>query len=518
MSIRRIIWVMSILTFAAVGANAQDTSAPADTAGQQQPGPVPAYGQDNTPITTSENPPLSGIDLPSLEPNAAPLSYLQPGATFSETLDSNAATLIGPGSNFSSITRALGSLTLRRLWSHYDLALDYVGGVGFYSLQGQGGKLLQQMNVDQKITWRRGALSLRDSFSYLPEGNFGGAYGSAGSAGAGSLGSTSFGAFFGGSTLASFGLAPRIVNVSMADVEESLTPRSSVTAAGAYSFTHFYGSDVTTGTPFLGVKQISAQAGYNHLVSAHTQVALVYGYQDFNYSVGGTSFHSHVVQGMYGHRITGRMDFLLGVGPQLTQIDSESAVCADPNLPANFVCQLFGNAIIPVDNHTTKLGVAGQARLRYRFPRTTLDLNYQRYETNGSGLFAGSQSDIAHLHINRPLSRVWNMFADIGYSRNKRIQQLSAEQLATCAYPGQQNPFGLPPCPGVNANTFQYGFVGAGLHRQFGHDFHGFVAYQYNRLAFDNTLCVGLSSCDRSSQRHAITFGLDWTPRPIRLD
>ena len=98
MSRRRIIWVVGILTLAVGVASAQDTSAPAASAsgqGEQQSGPVPAYGQENTPLTTSENPPLSGIDLPSLEPNAAPLSYLQPGATVSETLDSNALNLIG---------------------------------------------------------------------------------------------------------------------------------------------------------------------------------------------------------------------------------------------------------------------------------------------------------------------------------------------------------------------------------------------------------------------------------------
>ena len=39
------------------------------------------------------------------------------------------------------------------------------------------------MDLDQKITWKRGQLSVRDSFSYLPEGNFGGAYGSTGLAG-----------------------------------------------------------------------------------------------------------------------------------------------------------------------------------------------------------------------------------------------------------------------------------------------------------------------------------------------
>jgi hypothetical protein len=515
------IWGMGMLTLALGVGNAQDTSAPAATAAgqaEQQPGPVPAYGQENTPLTTTENPPLSGIDLPSLEPNAAPLSYLQPGATVSETVDSNALNLIGNSTHVSSITRALGSLTLRRLWSHYDLALDYVGGAAFYSLQGKSAKLLQQMDVDQKIRWRRGALSLRDSFSYLPEGNFGASYGSAGSMGIGSLGNASFGAFFGGSTLGSFGLAPRIVNVSVADVQESLSPRSSVTAAGAYAFTHFYGSDVSSGTPFLGVKQISAQAGYNHLVSAHTQLALVYGYQGFDYSVAGMAFHSHVVQAMYGHRITGRMDFLIAAGPQLTVIDSQSAVCANPNLPANSICVLFGNALIPITNHQTKLGVAGQFHLRYRFPRTSYDLSYQRYETGGSGLFAGAQSDIARLGMNHSLSRVWNLFADLGYSHNSRLQSLSAQQLATCVFSGQQNPTGLPLCPGVNANTFQYGFFGAGLHRQFGHDFHGYAAYQFNRLAFDNTYCAGLVNCGNTSNRHSLTFGLDWTPRPMRLD
>jgi len=521
MSRRKITWVLGMLALALGIANAQDTSAPAASASgqvEQQPGPVPAYGQENTPLSTSENPPLSGIDLPSLEPNAAPLSYLQPGATVSETIDSNALNVVGAGTHVSSISRALGGVTLRRLWSHYDLALDYVGGVGYYSAQGHSAKLLQEMDVDQKITWRRGALSLRDSFSYLPEGTFGGSYGSVGSTGSASLGNSSLSAFFGGSSLGSFGLAPRIVNVSLADVQESLSPRSSVTASGAYAFTHFYGNDVSSGTPFLGVKQISAQAGYNHLVSAHTQLALLYGYQHFDYSVSGMAFHSHILEGMYGHRITGRMDFLLAAGPQFTVIDSQSAICANPNLPANLVCVLFGNALLPVTNHTTKVGVAGQLHLRYKFPRTSFDLSYQRYETGGSGLFGGSQSDIASLVMNRPLSRVWNFFTNIGYSRNQRLQGLSAQQLATCVYSGQQNPTGLPLCPGVNAHTYNSGFIGAGLHRQFGHDFHGFASYQFNRLAFDNSYCAGLPSCSSTSNRHALTFGLDWTPRPIRLD
>jgi len=202
MSKLKSLWSLGMLACALTGAWAQDSSTPPATGDTTQSGepqqPTPAYGQENSPPPISENPPLSGLDTPSLEPHAAPLSYIQPGATFSESADSNPGNTLGTGS-FTSISRALGSVTLKRLWSNYDLAVDYVGGVGYYDLKGQGFKALQQMDLDQKITWKRGQLSVRDSFSYLPEGNFGGAYGSIGSQGVESLGNTAFGGFWGGS-------------------------------------------------------------------------------------------------------------------------------------------------------------------------------------------------------------------------------------------------------------------------------------------------------------------------------
>jgi hypothetical protein len=174
MSKHQSIWTLGMLAFALSGAWGQDNSTPpsseaAPPSSQQEP--APAYGQENAPPPILENPPLSGLDQPSLEPHAAPLSYLQPGATISESVESNAASTLG-GAGVSSVSRALGSVTLRRLWSNYDLAIDYVGGAGYYTITGEGFKALQQMDLDQKITWKRGQLSLRDSFSYLPEGNF----------------------------------------------------------------------------------------------------------------------------------------------------------------------------------------------------------------------------------------------------------------------------------------------------------------------------------------------------------
>lgn len=502
-----------MLACALSAAWAQDSSDNPQAQTPQQP--VPAYGQDNNgqaPI--SENPPLSGIDLPSLEPHGAPLSYLQPGATVSQSADSNAASLPGGGTQFSSVTRGLGSIVLQRLWSNYDLAMDYMGGAAYYTLGGEGTQLLQQMDIDQKISWKRGQLSLRDSFSYLPEGNFGAAYGSLGSANVGSLGNTSFGAFFGGSALGTLGLAPRIINVSLADITQNLSPRSSLTLTGGYAFTHFYGKDAVTGTPFLGVSQISAQAGYNHVLTSHTQIALVYGYQVFDYSISGVAFHSHVIEGMYGHRISGRMDFLIGAGPQITLIDTQTDACSNPAFNPSS-CTFFGGTLVPATDKTTKLGVAGQMHFRYRFPKTALDLMYQRFETSGSGFFAGAESDLAQISANRPISRVWSAFGDIGYSRNIRLQSLAASQLSGCGTAGSG---GSALCAGVNGNSYSYGFLGGGVHRRLGHDFNAFVSYQFNEVAFDGSYCGVLTSCNRISNRQVITFGLDWIPRPIRLD
>ena len=523
---------VGILAFAMSVAWAQDTSTPdsnapaqgntpsngtqQDSTGNAQP-PAPAYGQENAPPPITETPPLSGLDLPSLEPHAAPLSYIQPGATVSESADTNAANTLGGSGSVNSITRALASVTLQRLWSHFDLAADYIGGFAYYDLAGQGFKALQQMDLEQKIAWKRGQFAVRDTFSYLPEGNFGAAYGSLGSQGIESLGNNSFSSFFGSANLETVGLAPRILNISLADVSEYLSPKSAITAAGGYAFTHFYGND-GLGGPFIGTSQTSGQVGFSHLLTAKTQVATVYGYQGFDFSVIGTAFHSHVIQLMYGHQISGRMDLLIAAGPQITRIGVPSAVCSDPTVPPGLLCLFSGDQDIPITLQDTRIGVAGQFRLRYKFPKTTLSASYQRFETSGSGLFAGAQTDLARLSAERPLSRVWSVAADLGYSRNSRSQSLTLQQLGTCVEPGQSNTTNLPICPGVNANTYSYGFAGMAVHRAFGHDFHGFASYQFNELWFDNSYCGGLPVCNRISNRNVFTFGLDWTPRPIRID
>ena len=118
---------------------------PPDTTQQQSGGAVPA-GQDNAAAVSNDNPPLSGLDQPSLEPRAAARSFLIPGAHISQSLDSN----IGGGTgSVAGVTRALGSITLQRLWSRYNVGLDYVGGGAFYPNYSVGATQVHQL--DEKL-------------------------------------------------------------------------------------------------------------------------------------------------------------------------------------------------------------------------------------------------------------------------------------------------------------------------------------------------------------------------------
>jgi hypothetical protein len=171
---------------------------------------------------------------------------------------------------------------------------------------------------------------------------------------------------------------------------------------------------------------------------------------------------------------------------------------------------------LPETQKSRRIGVAAQARLRYRFTKSSVDLRYERFETAGGGLFAGAETDLIRLGFERPLSRVWSMAADIGFSHNNRLQPLTPEQISGCTTingQGSQNA-----CPANDATTYNTGYAGVALHRYFGRQFHGFLSYQFNELSFDHSFCTAGAPCDRISNRHVVTFGLDWTPRPIRID
>jgi hypothetical protein len=442
---------------------------------QTNSGAVSVPVQDNVPAASNDNPPISGLDQPSLEARVPSRSFLIPGAHISESVDSNLGNGLGNAS-LHGVTRLLGDLALEKLWSRYDASLTYVGGGAFYSSGTLGSAQIHQLDASQRVRWRTGQLTIRDSFSYLPEGLFGytsyggvGGYSGISTPGTGMFGA-GLGGFFGSGQFVSLGQESRVTNVAIADVTQSLSPRSSVTVAGSYGLVHF----INDNTGFINSGQTVAQAGYDYRLSRRDQIGVIYGYQSFRYpAVVGTEFSTQILNILYGHRISGRMDLVVGGGPQFTHIK---------NVFTGSVNQISGS---------------GRAALRYRLTHASVSLAYYHANTSGSGFFGGARSDVAVASLSRPFGRLWSATFDVGYNHGSRIAP---------------TPSGI----GIGAKSYSYAYLGGTAHRVLGRDFSLLLSYQFNRLLFDNSFCAAGGSC--SSQRHVAMVGLDWHPRPIRLD
>lgn len=487
-------WILTLILaavalpgFAQSDNAAQQANGVGDQQGDQnQNAPAPAFGQEPAIPSASENPPISGLDQPSLEPGVVSRSFLEPGAIVSESGDSNIPGDLGSGTQGAgATTRVMGTMIMQKIWTRYETDLQYLGGGVFYEGVTHSSNQIQNADIAQRVTWRTGQLGLRDSVTYLPDGTFGAeSYGGSGALEAGMAGlGTQLGALSQGTEsgitgnlsagqFGSLGEQPRLTNSAVADLVETVSPRSSFTAAGSYGFVHF--TDTDNATHLVDSDQVAAQAAYDHQLNRSDQMALAYGFENFHFAqFPGSSVVVNSVLLAYGHRISGRMDMVVAAGPQIAQLHSPS----------------FGSS--------NRISAEGNLRLRYRFTRSTVQLEYRHYNTNGSGYFLGATSDVGSLSLLRSLGRVWDFNGDAGYARNQRLEPVAAV---------------------IPATTDQFFFAGAAAHRHIGRHFRLFFSYQYNRFSFNSTVCESAGDCGKVSDRQLGAIGLEWFPHPVRLD
>jgi hypothetical protein len=449
-------------------------AAAAQSASQPDTAPPPAYGQ-SAPVLNPDNPPVSGIDEPTLELHTATRSFISPGLQVSETADSNASNSLNT-SDVASISRILGSFDLQQFWPKSDLFLEYVGGGAFYSNPSYYVKQMHDAGMEAVTRWRTGQATLRDAFSYLPDGSFNVGFGGVPGFG------IATGAALGGLSSVpgehinneAGGNVPRLANNAIFDVVQAINPVSAITMVGAFGNAHFYDPTNT----LLNSDQITAQGGYSHLLNRHDQVGVVYAFQLFQFpqSTGG-EVYNHVVNVRWSHMITGRLSFVGGVGPQYTDLQ---------------------NGIPPI----THWSVSGRAQLRYKFAHSSMVASYEKFTSAGSGLFSGADTQVARIGYTRPLGRTWEFYGDMGYSHNKKLQ---------------------PSSFGSSAGSFDDGSVIVVLRKHIGRTYEFFTAYRFSELAFDQTTCIptGVSTattCGRFSQRHSGTIGVQWHPTPTRIE
>jgi len=490
--IRAALLLMSLAAFLSTTTWAQNDSS------DQSGGAPPAA---STPAEiNAENPPLSGLDAPSAEPAYGGRSYLVPGIQLTESADSNFNGNTGANVHVAEVSRGLGSLDLQKIWKSNQLGLDYIaGGVFYFGPHSPGQTRSYQVHTfaaDDRFLWRTGQLAIRDSFDYLPEGTFGfssfGGVGSFGSALGGSLTGVGAGTGLGGGlsggtpgglvgstgSFGSVGLQPRIDNSSVLDVVQQLSPRSSLTIAGGYDFTNFLDKSQST-FALVNSQQFNGQIGFNHLLNKKDQIGFLYAFQDFHFPTSGSgTITAHIWHAIYGHRINGRLNFTAGGGPQLLIIHS------------------------PIFWENKRISGNGSVALHYIFSsRTNGQILYQRFVTPGSGFYAGSNTDAARVSVSHLFGRHWNALADGGYSHNSSLQK----NLLTA---------------GLNSNSYAYWYAGGSLRRQIGQHFGAFMSYQFNN--FGSGGCPnGTGSttlCGQTVQQHVGSIGVDWHPRPIRLD
>jgi hypothetical protein len=463
--------------------------AAAQNSSQSQPAttPAPAFGQ-NAPVLSPENPPVSGLDEPGLELHTASRSFVSPALQVSESADTNGGNKVGNPSGLESTTRVLGAVDLQQFWPKSDLLLEYLGGGAFYSSPYEA-KQLQAAGLEAVTRWRTGQVTLRDAFSYLPDGSFyigtfGGAPGlglASGSMGIGTQGGALPGALSNGQ-IGSVGNIPRLANTAILDAVQALSPVSAITVAGGFSNAHFYDSancSIPGNTCLINSDQVTIEGGYSHLLSRHDQIGAVYAFQLFQFPQNtGGQIYNHIVNLRWSHTISGRMSLIAGAGPQYTDLQEGGAI--------------------------THWSLSARVQLRYKFAHSSMVASYEKFTSAGSGFFAGANTQAARLGYTRRLGRTWDFFGDLSYSHNKVIQNVP----------------GLGASP---ATSYNDGSAGGVFRKHLGRTYDFFAAYRFSELAFnvpltDGSLCSSGGTCGRISQRHVGTIGLEWHPRPTRIE
>src|SRR4029077_2887150 len=71
---------------------------------------------------------------------------------------------------------------------------------------------------------------------------------------------------------------------------------------------------------FFNSQETILQAGYNRQISRQNQVSVVYACEELHFRPSSAgSLNVNLLQLLFGHRISGKLDFLVGGGPEWVQ-------------------------------------------------------------------------------------------------------------------------------------------------------------------------------------------------------
>ena len=369
------------------------------------------------------------------------------------------------GTSLESVTRVLGALDLQQFWPKSDLFLEYLGGGAFYANPYEV-KQLQAAGLEAVTRWRTGQVTLRDAFSYLPDGSFPDRHlwrrprirschrwlgterravvcrAHTCSAAVSSVRSETF-----------RGLRTR--RFSMRFKPSIRSPRSRWRADSATLI-----STTPPHTLLINSDQVTVEAGYSHLLSRHDQIGVIYAFQLFQFPQDtGGQIYNHIVNLRWSHHITGRLSLIAGAGPQYTELEQ--------------------------GGYDNRWSLSARVQLHYKFAHSSMAATYEKFTSTGSGFFAGANTQAARLGYTRPLGRTWDFYGDLGYSHNKKLQNV-AEFGRECR------------------RQLQRRLCRAVFRKHLGRTYDFFAAYRFSEVAFNVPVTFG-GSTGRISHRNVGT-------------
>ncbi len=449
----------------------QEQSQPQD----QAQAPIPAYHSPFASIGGNENlgpedlapdtQPLAGVETLSLGiPESR--SYWEPSANVTSTAASNG---LGANSGWTTFTNLSGGLALHDTSGRSNLSLSYEGGAVVSDDGGTGNGVTQELGLVENLSWERETLSFFEQASYVPETIFG-------YAGIGAL------TLPGGNPVVlppGLGLNGTILTArndqlydsSLVQIDIKLSPRSSLTLAGGYSLLDYFGPTL------LNTNDTIFQAGYNHLLTRKDTIALQYRFSAFRYEGSSQLINDNTVQLSYARRVTGRLAFQVGAGPEFTFFSMPVLTGPASSGPAS----------------SLQLDWSASTSLTYQMERTQLALSYGHGVSGGAGVFTGSVQDTMTGSLSYPFSRTMSAGFATGYARNKAL-----------AIPGSL----------VVNQAYDYWFGDATLSHSLGRTMNLALSYEVQYQNSNFGFCAG-PTCGTGLVIHEISVGLGWHTVPL---
>ena len=456
--------ILAALILFVPSAKAQDSSAE-----PKAPSNLPAPEEQTA---TPDSRPLSGAQDLTVGYPSSSHSFLSPSFGVTTAVQTNPYGATQSNANdFFSTTYLSGRLAVNKLSGRSELLADYLVGGGFSNETNQESSLIQSLDFSETIHWGRWSQLFGDQFTYLPSSSFN--FGGLG-------GLSNFGVNPGAGTASNPGFrrdllpdqsiltsgGPRVSNAVIAQTGYLLSPRLSLTFLGSYGVLDF------TDNGFQNSSSVSARGGLNYLLDPLNSVSISYGFSKLMFSDLPQGVSDHTVQFSFARRITGRLSFQAGAGPDV---------------------QLYQ---APIAGPSTVVSWAASSALNYQVRHIDAGFNYNHGLTGGSGILLGAETDVFSGKLYRALGPYWQAGLSIGYSRNRILRETAFNGTST---------------------TVQGWFASAQINRRFVRHGNLFISYNASRQSGLANICA-LPACNTGFLTQTISIGYNWALRPVELE